>query len=411
MKILLVNKFHYIVGGSETYYFALKNLLETKEHQVIEFSMKHPENIPSKYDAYFVENVDYNSSMSAIRKIKAAKKLIYSKEARQNIKRLILDTKPDIVHLHLFQHQLSSSILDACREFNLPVVYTAHELKMLCPNYKMLSNGRICQKCKGGAYYHCLTNKCVKKSVSKSALGTVDAYFQKMKKSYDVIDYIITPSDFYRKKFLEFGVPEERLICIPNFLDRECPKHTVKGEHGKFLYFGRLSEEKGILTLINAFRNLDEELNIVGTGPLKEYIEKLLQENDLSNIHVLGFKSGQELINIVANAKAVILPSEWYENGPYSAIEALQLGIPIIGADMGGIPELISGNGYLFESGNCNALRDRIKRLSGASENEYLKMKISSEKIFAEKYTAAVHYPKLLGVYEAALLKHGKGAE
>lgn len=406
MKILLINKFHYVVGGSETYYFALKKLLEAKGHEVIEFSMKHEKNIPSDYDRYFVDGVDYNGKMSALDKIRAAKNIVYSNEAKDKVRQLVIDTKPDIVHLNLFQHQLSPSILDVFREFDIPVVYTAHELKMICPNYRMMYRNVICEECKGGKYYKCTKNRCVKDSLSKSIVSTIEAYYHSIRKSYDVIDYIITPSEFYGRKFVEFGVAQERVIPVANFLDRETPNVNEFDGPAYYLYLGRLSEEKGILTLVDAFKELDDVLYIVGRGAEEEAIRNKIEQEGLTNIHLLGFKSGQDLIDLVGNAKAVILPSEWYENGPYSAIESLQLSRPIIGADIAGIPELIDGNGYLFESGNYKALRQKIQMMSKLSDEEYVNMTKASKALYDRKYTAEVHYAQLEKIYSKAIKKH-----
>ena len=409
LKILLVNKFHYVVGGSETYYFALKRLLEEQGHTVIEFSMKHDKNLPSPYESYFVENVDYHSHMSLSQKIKASANIIYSREARDKFRKLVIDTQPDIVHLHLFQHQISPSILDVCKEFNLPVVYTAHELKMICPNYKMMHHGTICEDCKGSRFYKCLANRCVMDSFAKSLVSTAEAYVHKWKKSYDVIDHIITPSEFYRQKFIEFGIAPERVTAIPNFLDREMPKVNQIAQKDYYLYMGRLSEEKGILTMLRAFQDFpDQQLRIVGRGPLEDTVKQIIVDNHMINVTLLGFKSGQELTDILGNSKALILPSEWYENGPYSAIEALQLGIPIIGADIGGIPELIDNNGVLFKSGDSEDLKRAIIELGHATENEYNEMIFRSKNIFDEKYTAKPHFDQLGMVYEKTILRHKK---
>ena len=358
MKVLMVNKFYYIKGGSETYYFALKRKLESEGHIVVDFSMKDERNFKSSYSEYFVNNMDYSNESSLKSRVRMALNIIYSKEAKNKFEELVIKEKPDLVHLHIFQHQISPSILDICKKHNIPTVYTAHDLKMICLNYKMMHHGKICEDCKDGHMYHCAQNKCVKSSFAKSCINVVEGYFHKIRKSYDAIDYIITPSEFYRNKFIEFGVATNRVVHIPNFLDRDKPYVNKTEDSEKyFLYFGRLSEEKGILTLLKAMQSINTLLYIVGSGPLKEEIEKYVDENSLDNIKILGFKSGQELIDIVGNAKAVILPSEWYENGPYSAIEALQLGIPIIGANIGGIPELINENGYLYNSGNVDELK------------------------------------------------------
>lgn len=412
MKILMVNKFFYIKGGSETYYFALKRLLESKGHEVIDFSMKDPKNFESPYSDYFVEAVDYNGPNGFKDKIRAARNIIYSKEARVKFESLVKATKPDVVHLHIFQHQLSPSILDVCKKYNLPVVYTAHDLKMLCLNYVMMTHGEICEKCKGGHYFNCARNKCVKNSFAKSMINVCEGYLHKWRKSYDAIDVIVTPSNFYRKKFIEFGVSEQRVIHLANFLDRERPAVNLSDDCGKyFLYFGRLSREKGIMTLIKAFEKYAEaggtsDLYIVGNGPCMDDINAYLTEKGLTKVKLLGFKSGQDLIDVVGNARAVILPSEWYENGPYSAIEALQLGRPIIGSELGGIPELIDKNGYIFRHGDVDELSGILASFPDKDSEEYKELSQASFRIYDERYTAASHYPTLEKVYEKAINLH-----
>lgn len=408
MKILMVNKFFYIKGGSETYYFALKRLLEAKGHTVIDFSMKDEKNFDSPYSEYFVEAVDYNGGMSKKQQLKAAKNIIYSKEAKRKLEKLIQDTKPDIAHLHIFQHQLSPSVLDVLKKYDIPTVYTAHDLKMLCLNYVMMTHGQLCEKCKGSRYVNCLKQKCVKNSVLKSSINVVEGYLHKWRKSYDAIDVILTPSLFYRNKFLDFGIEKERVYYVPNFLDRECPEvEEAQNKEQYFLYFGRLSAEKGVLTLIKAVENTNNLLYIVGTGPCLEEIEQYLKKHNMTNVKLFGFKSGKELIDVVGNARAVILPSEWYENGPYSAIESLQLGRPVIGSELGGIPELIDGNGKVFQHGNVEELREVLEQFPSPGTPAYQQYCRRSKEIFAENYMAEGHYEKLLPMYEKAIQKHG----
>ena len=406
MKILMVNKFYYIKGGSETYYFSLKRKLEEDGHVVIDFSMNDDKNYESQYSNFFVENVDYSGRHSVFSKIKIAKNIVYSNEAKRKFECLVKQEKPDIVHLHIFQHQISPSILDICKKYNIPTVYTAHDLKMICLNYKMMHHGKICEDCKDGRLYHCVLNKCVKDSVSKSLINVCEGYFHKWRKSYDAIDFIITPSDFYRQKFMEFGVSENKVIHIPNFLERDNPNVNIFFNSKRYyLYFGRLSEEKGILTLISVMNKIGADLYIVGSGPLKETIEEYISLNNASNIKLLGFKSGQDLIDIVGNAKAVILPSEWYENGPFSAIEALQLGIPIIGANIGGIPELIDSNGVLFDSGDFDDLNSKIMQFERMSNVEYERFCSNSRLLFNRIYTWNYHKKKIYNVYDTVLGK------
>lgn len=406
MKILMVNKFHYIKGGSETYYFALKRLLEEKGHTVIDFSMEDPKNFPCAYSGYFVKNTDYNNSPGIGEKLRAAGNIIYSWEAKRKFRQLVMDTQPDLVHLHIFQHQLSPSILDVCKEFHIPTVYTAHDLKMVCLNYKMMHHGQLCEDCKNGALYHCAKNRCVKESFLKSCINVVEGYVHKLRRSYDAIHTVITPSAFYKEKLQQFGIAAHRLVHIPNFLDKAAP--TVSDREDKeqyYLYFGRLSEEKGVLTLIKAFEGTGRKLYIVGSGPIRSQLEDYLSQHQLSNIRLFGFLQGAELTDIVGNAKAVILPSEWYENGPYSAIEALQLGRPILGAQIGGIPELVNGNGALFPHANVQALKDAVEKIESLDEQAYRALQDASRALFENQYTQAVHYPQLMEVYRKAMGK------
>lgn len=275
---------------------------------------------------------------------------------------------------------------------------------MICLNYKMMHHGKVCELCKNGHYFHCALNRCVKESFSKSCINVIEGYLHKWRKSYDIIDYVITPSEFYRRKFIEFGIDSERIVHIPNFLDRDEP-YVNKTGYSKFLYFGRLSEEKGILTLIKAAAQARIELNIVGTGPLKEQLELYIEENNLYMIHILGFKYGQELTDLVGNARAVILPSEWYENGPYSAIEALQLGCPLIGADIGGIPELIGKNGLLFSPRDIKDLAEKLIDFNTMDSERYNLMREASKELYRRNYIADVHMPQLLNVYQRAIKK------
>lgn len=406
MKILMVNKFYYINGGSETHYFTLKKLLERKGHTVIDFSMQDDRNFESEYSDYFVKNADYNGGGSPFEKIRIAKNIVYSSEAKKKFEQLVKDTKPDIVHLHIFQHQISPSILDVIKKYNLPTVYTAHDLKLVCLNYQLRHHGKICEDCKDGKLRHCVKNKCVKDSTAKSFINFVEGVVHRQRKSYDAIDEIIAPSDFHRRKFIEFGESPDRLTHIANFVE-DVPSEVADREDKEqyYLYYGRLSHEKGVPTLVEAVGN-DIPLYIVGTGPMEEEIKEYITQNKLDNVKMLGFKRGMELYELVGNAKAVVIPSVVYENSPYSGIESLCLSRPIIGADIGGIPELIDGNGYLFESGNSDDLRAKLKEFDSLNEEEYDAKKKASYEIYSREHTPEVYYKKLTEVYDKAL-KHG----
>lgn len=411
MKILMINKFHYIKGGSETYYFALKKLLLEHGHQVIDFSMEDEKNFDSPYAKYFVENVEYNGKTSTMDKLRMTARIIYSREAQKKLEQLIKDTKPDIAHLHIFQHQMSPSILRTLEKAHIPMVYTAHDLKMLCLNYKMLNHTGVCERCKGHRYYNCVKYKCIKESSAKSMICMVEGYLHQILHSYDKIQAIITPSKFYYDKFVEFGVDPNRLFYNPNFLENdhenkncaEAVKQLPLGDY--FLYLGRISEEKGIQTMMNAFAGTDYRLKIAGTGPLLQELQIQAKKENCHNIQFLGFQQGEELQKLVREARAIILPSEWYENGPYSGIEAISQGKVMIGSDMGGIPELIKEgqNGYIFHAGDGVQLLHCVKQVMGLTEERCRDMQRQSRALFEEYYTAEKHYTVLKGIYDGAI--------
>ena len=379
MKILLVNKFHYIKGGSETYYFGLGELLEKSGHDVIYFSMKDDKNKPCPQEKYFVENVDFNAPMGKFKLMKTALKMLYSREAKKKFKKLILDEKPDIIHLNIFQSQLTASIVDVAHKYRIPIVYTAHDLKSVCPNYQMLNHGEVCEKCLHGKYINCFKTSCMKDSRLKSLLATMEADVYKRRKTYRKMDLIITPSEFYKRKIDEAKIADCPVIHMTNFLPQGTQYSAVSKVGDYILYFGRLSREKGIITLVEAYSrsNCDLPLYIVGTGPVKEEVEGKIKELSMvDKIKLLGFKSGRELKDIVAASRCVVLPSEWYENGPYSIMEAMAAGKPVIVSNLGGLPELVDDGvtGYIVPAKDAEKLAEAIKKMCDMPSKDLLAM-------------------------------------
>ncbi|MBR6208193.1 MAG: glycosyltransferase [Oscillospiraceae bacterium] len=399
MKVLLVNKFHYIKGGSETYYFSLGDLLEKRGHTVLWFSMQDERNLPCAQSEYFVDHVDFNASGHPMKTAEAALHLLYSREAGRKFARLLDDEKPDIVHLNIFQSQLTGSIVEEAYKRHIPMVYTAHDLKSVCPNYLMMHHGKTCEKCLDGHYWHCFANGCMKSSRAKSLLASMESYVYKHRKTYRKIDYVITPSLFYKKELEASGVFGCPIEHVRNFLPAGTA-YEAGGRGSYFLYFGRLSGEKGIRTLIEAFgrAQVEEKLYIVGSGPeesaLRELVKRLGMED---RILFLGFKTGSELKEIVANALCVCLPSEWYENGPYSILEAQALGRPAIVSDYGGLPELVEDGrtGYIAKAGDVSDLAEKIRKMSRSQmDSAYISGKA------ARAYSADLYAEHIVGIYK-----------
>lgn len=402
MKILMVNKFHYLKGGSEKYYFELAELLRKNGHEVAFFSMQNEKNIKTDSKEYFVESIDLNngSKLSAL-------DVIYSKKNKQKMKEALEDFKPDIVHLNNFQRQLSASIIEPIKEKNIPIVFTAHDVQAICPAIVMLdSNKNICEKCMKGKYINCIKSKCIKESMLKSMLGTIEAQYYRYRKIYkDKIDFIITPSEFYREKLIEDGISKEKIEAIHNFINIE-EYNIEKKDEGYGLYFGRLSKEKGILNLMEAIKNLkDGVLYIAGEGPEKENIIKFINENKLQErVRLLGFLDSCKIKQYVANSRFVVVPSIWYENCPYSILETLAIGKPIIGSKIAGIPELIDDNmsGLLYEYNNVEKLTEKMNILY---ENQSLANQLgeNAKKIAQQKYSKEKYYNKINDIYNKVL--------
>ena len=352
MKILLVNKFHYRKGGSETYYFTLAEAFEKLGHQAIFFAMKDEEhNLPCEQDKYFVSNASVKGGIKS--KMNMVLHIAYSKEAYQKMTELLNNEHPDLVILNLVHKQITCSVIDAIRKYDkkLPIFWTCHDLIFACPSFTMLDgNGNICEKCLDGNFHHCVENHCIHGSKLMSILSEYEAKQIRKKGWYDMVNVYIAPSQFYQKKLEQSKFTKSKIVWMRNPLPMSATYELNDQDDGYFLYFGRLSKEKGVKTLIDAMKKIKAKLYILGTGPMEEQLKRYVDENKLSNIEFKGFQTGEPLKNYVRKARAVVLPSEWYENGPYSAMEAMALGKPLIVSGLGGLPELVTPkeNGYIY---------------------------------------------------------------
>lgn len=407
MRVLLANKFFFKKGGSEYCFFNTKELLESKGHQVSLFSMQDERNIPSRFDPLFVSHVDFNSQSSKWNRIKEAMRIIYSFEARKKIKVLLDRYQPDLVHVHNIHHQITPSIFKPIYKYNLPLVMTLHDYKFVCPVYTMYREDHVCEKCKNGKYYWCLINRCTKESYLKSATNTLEMYLHnKILKSYKFVDVFISPSRFLREKYLKMGFRGD-IVHLPNFIDLEefIPFYDSPGKI--FVYFGRLSYEKGLITLLKAAKGKKFLLNIIGEGPLKEDLLERINKDKLSNVRFMGYKTGKSLYDEIRKSLAVIIPSEWYENNPRSVIEAFAMGKPVVGARIGGIPELVKDyeTGLTFEPGNPKDLEEKVVFIKN-NQDTAKEMGINARQFVEENLSSEIHYQKLIQIYQKALEKH-----
>ncbi len=407
MKILFVDKYYYIKGGAERYFFEFADILEKNNHQVIPFSMAHPENFSTPYAEYFVSEIDYNPSggyKNLLLAPRSLSRMIYSLEAKKKITNLIEKTKPDIAHLHMIDHQISPSILPVLKKYDIPVIQTVHQYKLVCPNYRFYNARKkeICEKCLDGHYYHPIFQRCHKNSMITGAMLFLEMSIHKTMKIYEKnIDLFHVPSSFMGKKLAHGGIDQDSIYKLYYTINLdEFPFQGKKEDY--FVYFGRLSEEKGILTLLRAMKKMpDLPLLILGSGPEEGLLKQYAKENGLTNVQFLGYKNRDEIKKIIGKAKFVIVPSEWYDNSPLVIYESFALGTPVIGSDLGGIPELVDHekNGLVFKAGDQKDLAEKIQWLFSNNSTVEKFSRAAREKADKE-FNPRIHYEKMMKKYK-----------
>lgn len=407
MRILLINRSHSIIGGAERVYLNTGTLLEEMGHEVQYFSVVEKDTLPTTYLKYFIKTTNKREA-DFFTKLKGAKDYVYNQKAYLSLSKLIEECKPDIAHIHLFCGGLSSSILKALKKYNVPIVHTVHDYRLLCPaNVFLNSNNEICEKCINKSYIQCSLKTCVDGNFFFSTMASLETYLRKyIINPIDYVDHFIFVSRFSQMKHIEFDQRfKYKSSHLFNFTEFPAANELEKSYNSYYLYFGRLSKEKGIKTLLKAAESTGITLKIVGTGPLFDEISDYSKTH--TNIHVLGHQLGESLKTLINRASFIVVPSEWYENNPMTVIEAFALGKPVIGARIGGIPEIISDNetGFLFESRNSDDLISSIQKAKELNINEYNQMS-SKARLFAEnKFSTDTHYQRLIQIYNQVLEK------
>jgi glycosyltransferase involved in cell wall biosynthesis len=409
MRVLHVNKFHYIRGGAETVYFALTDLLQLHGHEVIPFAMQDDRNLPTPYSKYFVSNIELREeSGGLLGRAGAAARILYSREAEQKIDRLIRDTRPDIAHLHNVYHQLSPSILRALKRHGIPVVMTLHDYKLICPAYTLYTDGAPCNRCRGHRYFNAVIHSCVKDSRLKSAICATEAYAHAATGIYrSNVNFYVAPSQFMARKVVEFGLNPDQVVYIPNFID--AGRFGAASAVGEYMLFaGRLESVKGVKTLLRAVSSSavarSTPLRIAGDGEQRGELEAFCASEGLTNVQFLGHRSPADVAELLANAAFAVVPSEWYENAPLSVMEAAAHGKAVIVSDMGGIPELVKPgvSGITFPAGDAQALASAIEAML-ADPDKTAEMGRQGRAFIEEKFSPESHYQQMVALYERAL--------
>lgn len=416
MKTLLsVNNYYYRRDGSEVVYFEHNRLFEKDGWNIVPFSMQHPQNKKSKWSSFFVEEIEFGSNYSFIEKLKRVPKVIYSIEAKKNIESLIKNTKPDICHCHSIYHHISPSILSILKKNNIPTVMTLHDLKIACPAYHMHNMDAICEDCKNDNLFKVISNRCIKNSIILSTLAFSEAKIHQWLQSYSrYVDTFVSPCKFYIEKLVEFGWDRNKFVHIPNMIDPELFQPKFGSGEGYILYFGRLSPEKGLKTLLQACayaNKLDVDgkkaklkLVFAGDGPQRQELEKIVADKNIDAVFH-GQLSPDELEHVVRNAKATVLPAEWYENAPMSVLESYAMGKPVIATDIGGIPELIieGSTGSLFKSGSVSELANLLRFFSDLSETEISHYGRAARRYVELNYSSSLYTERVNQLYKELL--------
>lgn len=376
MRILLVNKYNYPRGGADTYFLFLQAALTALGHEVAIFAMDHPRNYPSPWQKYFVSRISFNQK-GIIGKIRAAGRIFYSFEAARKFGQLVDDFRPDIVHCHNIYHQLSPSILGVAKKRGIPVILHLHDYKLISPNYRLFARGKIWRaSLDEKSYWAGVRDNCLE-SYPRSLLTYLEMVFHhKIGRFYERnVDRLIAPSQFMAKLVSENGWADDKIYTLANCVPvlEELKPAGPTSIRQPLLYFGRLSEEKGIEDLIRASKMCGTDLQIIGSGPIKEKLTKLAKSaSGEGRTTFLGQIDGPALLDQIAKAGAVVIPSRWYENMPLALLEALALGKIVIASRIGGLPEVVKNgqNGFLFEPGNVADLGAKIKLVNNLSPEQ-----------------------------------------
>lgn len=390
MKILLANKFYYRRGGDCVYMLNLELLLREHGHEVAVFAMDYPDNLETPWENFFPSEIKFKPGLGMIETLLRP---FGTNEVKRKFCALLDKFKPDVVHLNNIHTQLSPVIGEIAHRRGIKVVWTLHDLKLLCPRYDCLRNGKIaCEECFTDKY-KVLKYRCMKNSIIASALAYKEAVLWNRERLECCTDNFICPSEFMANKMIQGGFNKAQMHILCNFIDVEKTKKQEYNKDDYYCFIGRLSNEKGVSTLVKAARELPHKLKIIGEGPLMEELRILAIG---TNIELVGYKQWAEIKEIVGHARFSVISSECNENNPLSVIEAQCLGTPVLGARIGGIPELIEEGkcGMLFESKDIKDLKKKIEMMYAYTFNYEVLAKSSQE-----KYSADVYYRQLMKIY------------
>ena len=406
MRILFCNKYNYPFSGTENYLFELMELMRERGHEVALFSMQDERGEPTPFDRHFVPHIDFKAKSGWGLKARQAGHAIYSRDARRRLRAMIAEFRPDIAHVRNIYHHLSPSILWELKAQQVPVVYHVNDFKLLCPSYNLVSEGKACEACKGGQFWHALRPKCYPGLGARATL-TAEAYFHAWLGTYrKCVDLFLAPSRFVRDKFVDHGWDGDKFEVLQHFQNTH-PVSEESGQDRPVLYFGRLSAEKGVDDLVRSMKQLPHmRLVVAGDGPQRGELQDLVAAMHLSNVEFVGHVGLAERDALIAKSQFTVLPSHAYETLGKTILESYAEARAVIASDLGSRRELVhqGETGLLYRNGDVNQLAGAIQLL-GSRPEMAAKMGRAGWESVRQSHTPEGHYQKLLGLYEGLITR------
>jgi glycosyltransferase involved in cell wall biosynthesis len=398
--LLSINNYFYPRGGAEVLFLEQNRLFESAGWQVVPFAMRHPQNLPTTWAEYFPDEIEFGRSYGLATKLLQAQRVIFSLQARRRLRDLLERVQPRVAHAHNIYHHLSPSILPPLRKAGIPVVMTVHDLKLACPAYTMMAANKPCERCRGGRIHNVAVHRCIKGSLALSSLIMVETFVHRLLRLYDAnVSRFVVPSRFVLDKLVQWGWARDRFVHIPNFVNVE--QFQADRPIGKrFVYCGRLQNLKGVETLVRAAALARLPVTIVGGGP-EEARLRTLSADLRADVEFLGHLPKVALIGVVQSSRAIVVPSEVNENAPLAVLEGYAAGRPVIGARIGGVPELVREDetGLLFPSGEVTALAAALDRFATLPDARLKEMGAAGRHWVEQDFTATRYRNRLLQLY------------